>query len=88
MPGNVSMGMPAGNAPVGYVSQKGHTAHGKSMVMRFETSGGKKGTLQWNQEMLASVGGNGGTVNAGYHEGSTAEDPVAVIWGTDSRGQE
>lgn len=58
----------------------------KSMVMSFETSDGKKGELHWSKDMLASVGGSGGTVNAKYHESSTEDDPVAVIWGTDSNG--
>ncbi len=58
-----------------------------NMTLRFETSGGKKGTLHWSKDMLASVGGNGGTVNARYHESSTKDDPIAVIWGTDSGGR-
>ena len=60
----------------------------KNMVMHFETSDGKKGELNWGDHMLASVGGTGGTINAGYHETSTEEDPVAVIWGTDQNGKE
>ncbi|MEY8337897.1 hypothetical protein AALB16_07655 [Lachnospiraceae bacterium 62-35] len=70
------------------VSEKESPAHEKSMVMHFETSDGKKGDLHWENDMLASVGGTGGTVNAKYHESSTEEDPVAVIWGTDWNGKE
>lgn len=59
----------------------------KNMVMRFGTSDGKKGELNWGDHMLASVGGAGGTINVGYHETSTEEDPIAVIWGTDQNGK-
>lgn len=59
----------------------------KGMTLNFETSDGKKGTLHWSKDMLASVGGNGGTVNARYHQDSTEDDPIAVIWGTDSDGR-
>lgn len=63
------------------------TTSEKGMTLNFETSDGKKGELHWSQDMLASIGGNGGTVNARYHQDSTEDDPIAVIWGTDSAGR-
>ena len=57
----------------------------KNMVMRFGTSDGKKGELNWGDHMLASVGGAGGTINVGYHETSTEENPIA-LWLSGSAG--
>lgn len=88
MPGNVSLRLSGENGSAGYVSKNARAAREKHMVMRFETSDGKKGELQWGKDMLACVGGRGGTINAAYHESSTAEDPVAVLWGTDRSGKE
>ena len=84
---HVNTGIPGKNSSASYTPGAGYSVQGKGVTMRFETSDGKKGKLQWNKDMLASAGGAGGTVNARYHESSTAKDPVAVIWGTGRDGK-
>lgn len=59
-----------------------------SLTVQFRTSDGYEGVLYHGKDMLVSVGGKGGTVNAKYDESSTKENPVVVIWGTDSTGKE
>lgn len=59
-----------------------------SLTVQFRTSDGHEGVLYHGKDMLVSVGGKGGTVNAKYDESSTKENPVVVIWGTDSTGKE
>ncbi len=88
MLGNVSLKMPDETRLAAYAAKNEPSEQKKPMVLRFETSDGKKGELQRGSGILASVGGAGGTVNAKYHESSTAEDPVVVVWGTDSDRKE
>lgn len=64
------------------------TTSSDSWVVTGTTSDGRTGVLYWEKDMLASVWGEGGTVNVKYHEDSTEEDPIAIAWGVDSNGKE
>ena len=35
----------------------------------------------------SSAGGTGGTIHAKYHEDSTREDPMVIVWGVDISGK-
>lgn len=58
-----------------------------SLVITVEGDG-FRGVLYWGKDILASVGGIGGTVNVKYHEDSTKDDPIVIAWGLDSMGKE
>lgn len=66
----------SGDTPYdGYIRCDVHTEEGDSV-------------LYWGKDIIASVGGIGGTVNVKYHEDSTEDDPVVIAWGTDATGKE
>lgn len=75
---------PESNAP----QTKEGDISGGNFKCTFSTSDGNNGVLYMGKDILASVGGIGGTVNVKYHESSTQDDPVVMIWGMDAQGKE
>lgn len=67
---------------------KENAAGGGYIKCSVKTSDGKSGVLYHGKDIIASIGGAGGTVNVKYHECSTEEDPVVITWGTDAKGKE
>lgn len=59
-----------------------------TLVLHARTQNGQEWTLYGGKDILASVGGNGGSVNVKYHESSTASNPVVRIWGKSRDGND
>lgn len=53
-----------------------------------QTADGRNQILYHGKDILASVGGVGGTVNVKYHKDSTIDNPIVIAWGTDIQGKE
>lgn len=82
----VEASAPEASQPESHVSKE--VPSSKGLKVQFSTSDGCRGELYWGEDILASVGGAGGTVNVKYHDDSTKEDPVVIAWGVDSGGKE